>query len=131
MGFWVVVEQRARLGNVGIGLRNVAWLWWLAIDNRGHVELFLEQRDQFVEFDGSRLAEVEDVVVAVVVVNGCCDAVDNVVDVGVIATRGAVTKDWYWFLLGDQVGEFMNCQVRTLSWSIDREKAQAHAAETI
>src|SRR6185369_5532993 len=131
LSFWVVVEQGARLGNVGKGLWNIAWLWRLALNDRGHIELFLEQCDQFAELDGSRLAKIENVVVAVVVVNGCYHAVNDVVDVGVIAPRAAVTEDGYRFALCDQLREFMNGKVGALSWSIDREKAQAHAAQTV
>jgi hypothetical protein len=43
LGFWVVLERIARLGNVGVSLWNIAWLWRLTVDNRGHVELFLEK----------------------------------------------------------------------------------------
>ena len=71
------------------------------------------------------------VVVALVVIDGGHDAVDDVVDVGVIAARGAVAEDGDWFTLADQFREFVNREIRALPWSIDCEKPQAHAAQSV
>ena len=99
LGFWVVAEQGARFRDVGKGLRNVAWLWRLAIDDGVRVEFLFEERNQFVELNRARLAEIEDFVVALVVMDRSHDAVDDVVDVGVITARCAVAEDGDWFTL--------------------------------
>src|SRR6185369_14933455 len=131
LGLWIVAEQRAGLGNVGEGLRNVAGLRRLAIDRRRHVELFLQQRNSLVQFDCSRFAEVEHFVIALVVIDRRHDAVDYVVDVGVIATCGAVAENRDWFTLGYEFGEFVNREIRALAWSIDCEKSKTDAAQSV
>ena len=85
------------MGDIGVGLRNIAWLGRLTVDYCVRVEFFFEEGNQLVELDGALFAEVEDVVVAVVVVDGGNDAVDDVVDVGVIAACSSVAEDWDWF----------------------------------
>src|SRR5215207_1287341 len=63
--------------------------------------------------------------------DGRHDSVDDVVDVGVIATRGAVAEDGNRLALADQFCEFVNREVRALSWTIDGEKTEAYAAQTV
>ena len=96
-----------------------------------HVELFLQQGNQFLEFDSARLAEVEDVEFGLVVMHRGDDAVDDVVNISVIATRGAVAENRNWFALADQFGELVNCEIGALSWSVDGEESKANAAQSV
>src|ERR1043165_3356545 len=129
--FGVVAEQGARFRDVGEGLRDVSGLRRLALDDGVYAELLFQERDQFVELDRARLAEIDDFVASLVVADDGHDAVDDVVDVSVIATRTAVAEDGDWLTCSDQLCEFVNREVRTLSWSIDGEKAQADTAQPV
>src|SRR5215204_2029672 len=68
--FGTVAEQFAGLGNVCKGLGNIPWLRRLAVNYRVRVQLFLQERDQFVELDGARLTKIDHFVVGLVVVDG-------------------------------------------------------------
>src|SRR6476620_5722940 len=64
-----------------------------------------------------------------VVIDRGADALDDVVDVGVIAAGRSVAKNLNRLALGDQAGELMYRKVRPLPCSVDREKSQADSAD--
>src|SRR5215213_5125922 len=127
----VVAEQTARLRHVRVSLRHVAWLRRLTLDEGRAVECFFQKRDQFPQLDGLRLAEVEDFVVARVVINRGAHARDDVVYVGVVAPRRAVAEDGDGAARVNQFGELVNRQVGPLARAVDREEAQAHAPHAV
>src|SRR5947199_10157699 len=65
---WVVAEKPFRLRDVGEGLRHVAGLQGLALNHGVTAQLMFEQADQFSKLDRARLAEVDDLVAARLVI---------------------------------------------------------------
>ena len=60
---------------------------------RARAKLHFDQSDQFPQLDRARFAEINDFVVTLVVVNRRANAGDDVINVSVIAARGAVAKN--------------------------------------
>ena len=58
-------------------------------------------------------------------------ALDDVIDVGKIASCGAIAVKVYWLIVIDEIGEFVYSQVGTSAWSVDGEKAQAGCANFV
>ena len=51
LGLGIIAKQVSSLGDVGVGLRHIAWLQGLAIDFRFHAQFLLQKRDQFAQLD--------------------------------------------------------------------------------
>ena len=89
----IVAKQPARLRDIGkVCGTSPGCNGWRSI-KRMAIQLFFKQRDQFVQFDGLRFSQIEDFVIALLVVNRGAHARDDVVDIGVVASRRAVAED--------------------------------------
>ena len=62
-------------------------------------EIFLEQADQARKFDGIGFAEIENFVHRAVIIDRRPHALNDVVDICVIAAGGSVAKDLYRLVL--------------------------------
>ena len=60
------------------------------------------------------------------VVHCCDDAPKYVIDVGVIATRAAVTEDLDRGAFEHHEGEFMDCEVGPLAWSLHCKESKCN-----
>src|SRR5258708_40017333 len=90
---WIIAEQPPRLADVGIRLRYVTRLQRLAINDRMLIEFLFQQGDQFAQFDGARLTEIDHFKITLIIIYCGPDTGDYVVDKSVIAPRCAITKN--------------------------------------
>src|SRR5450432_2550401 len=127
----IVAEQRPGLRNVCKGLRHIAWLHWLLLDDGIQIQFPLDQGNQFSQFNGSRLPEINHFVVASVVIDRRTHSRNDVVDVGVVTTRQAIAKYRDRFSRADQTSEFVNGQVGSLPRSVHRKEAQTDTANAV
>src|SRR5438477_8878227 len=125
----VVAEEPSRLRYVGEGLRHVAGLQGLSVDDGITPQLFFEQTDQFAKFHSARLAEVDYLERRRLVVHRRAHARDDVVNVRVVAPRRAVAEDRDRLAAADELRELMYSQVGPLARAVDREEAKGHRAQ--
>src|ERR1700687_211525 len=125
----IVAEQPPRLRNVCKGLRHIAWLQRLLLDDGVLVQFPLKQRNQLPQINRARLAEINDFVVTIRVIDRCAHAGDDVINVGVVTTRQAIAENRDRFSRADQTSEFVDGEIGSLPRAIYREKAQADAAD--
>src|ERR1043165_185179 len=125
----VVAEEPPRFRDVGEGLRHVAGLRGPALDEGLAAQLALEQGDQLAQAHRARLAEVEDLEGARLVVDGRAHARDDVVNEGVVAPRRAVAEDGERAALADEARELVDGEVGALARAVDREEAEADRAQ--
>src|SRR5688500_19846149 len=95
------------------------------------VELLLEEGDQLIQFNGLRLSQIKDLVIARIVVDSGAHSRNDVGDICVVPTGRAISEDWDRAALADQLRKFVNREVRALTRAIDCEEAQAHAANVV
>src|SRR5204863_8940315 len=107
----VIAKQSSRFRYVGEGLRHVAGLQGLSVNDGITPQLFFEQTDQFAKFHSARLAEVHYFVQARLVIQRRAHARDDVFNVCVIAARRAVAEDGDWLALRDEPRELMYGEV--------------------
>lgn len=124
-----VTEQVVRLVDIGVGAWDVSGLVADDFNLSSHSAGFFDHLDQFGEGGGGRPTEVENFEVRLVIVGSGQNAIHDVLDVGVVAGGGAVSVLLDGFASEDALGEFGNSEVRALTWSVDREKAQTHATD--
>ena len=91
-GSGIVAEVLAGLGDVGKGDGHVARLFGENLDEGFFAEGVFECADQFGEGSGLAFAEVEDVEGGALVVESGEDALEDVVDEGVVAPGGAIAE---------------------------------------
>ena len=69
-------------------------MFGLTVDNRLFANDFFDRRNHFGKRDGLVVAEVDDFVGCLIVVQGTEDPFYDIVDIGVVAAGGAITEDW-------------------------------------
>src|SRR5690606_30431976 len=122
-GMGRVADFLLRKGDIGVGARHVPRLLRLVVQNRLLPYRPLDRLDKFPEAHGAAAAEVVDAVAVVRdVLQAPRDATDNIFDVRVVATGGAIAEEWNRLAGIDEAGEFVNCQVRPLPGAVDGEK---------
>ena len=126
-----VVKDPASFGNIRIGERNITGLFRQAIDVRFHAGGFLDAGDELGKRVGRRAAEVDDFERGGGVTACGHDALNDVVDVGVIASGTAIAVLVDRLAGHDVAAELRDGEVRPLAWAVDREKAQADAADAV
>src|SRR5262249_27455884 len=95
-----------------------------ALDDRFPSQSLLKQLDQMIDRDGLRLTKIDDLERRRVVSDRGQNALQNVVNVGEIAFRRAVTENRNGASAVDQPREFVNRQVGALARAVDREEPQ-------
>ncbi len=126
-----VVKDTASLGDIGIGERHVAGLVRQVIDLRLPAGDFLDAGNELSQRVGGRAAEVDDFEIRGGVTACGHDALNDVVDVGVIASGTAIAVLIDRLAGHDVAGELGDGEVRPLAWAVDGEKAQADAADAV
>ena len=114
----VIAEQSPRLRYVGEGLRHVAGLQGLSVNDGITAQLFFEQTDQFAKFHSARLAEVDYLERRRLVIQRRAHARDDVVNVCVVAPRRTVAEDWDGLALRDEPRELVYGEV----WALARPR---------
>ena len=110
--------------DVGAGERDVAGLRGLAVEDRFRVQGLLEQLDELFETGGVRAAEVDDVPRQLWEIAGGEDALDDVVDVRVVAAGAAVAEERDRLLRQHLARELVDGEVGPLAGAVDGEEAQ-------
>ena len=125
LGVRVVAEEAPGFVDVRVGQRHVAGLLGHLVDDGFFPEALLDGGDEVVERRGLAFAEVEDVAERAVVGEAGAQALEDVVDVGVVAPRGAVAELVDRLAFPDRLGEGVDGEVGALARAIDGEEAQA------
>src|SRR6185436_9651044 len=128
---WIIAKNLSGFRNISKGLRHVARLQWLPVYFCLRAQLFLDERNQFAQFDSPRLAEVDHFVVALFIVDGGAHASNDVVDKRIVTAGCAISKNWNRFVLANQAREFVNGEIGTLTWPVDCEEAQTDTAYAV
>src|SRR5262245_58237514 len=127
----VVVKEATRFCDVCVGLCHVTRLQRLTIDDGVRIKLAFKQRNQFTQFYRARLAEVDNFILRNVVVNCGTNSGEDVINIGVVAARCAVTENWNWLPLANELRKLVNCEIRTLSCTVHRKEPQADATHFV
>src|SRR3990172_2272310 len=88
----LVAKQGASLVDVRPRLRHVSRLIRQPLDGRRNAKRLLEPGNHLAQADGLVVPEVDHLVRRAVVLHGCAYARDDVVDVGVVSSRGTVAE---------------------------------------
>ena len=120
----IVTEKFPRFGNVGAGQRHVARLLGQPVDLCFFAERLFDRGDQVFELNRFTLAEIKNVEHGPVVFERRRRPLDDVVDVGVVAARRAVTELIDRFVRMNFLRELMDREIGTLSRPVNGEIAQ-------
>ena len=101
------------------------------IDLRFFAERVFDRRDQILELDRFAFAQIENVEQRPVVFERGHRALNDVVDVSVIAARGAVAELVDRLAGMNAFGELMNGQIGTLARAVNREVTQRDDAHPV
>src|SRR5436853_3277528 len=131
LGLWIVAEQPTRFRNISKGLRHIARLHRLPIDFGALAERVFHDGNQFAQFNRARLAQIDDFVIALVVIDRRTNAGDYIVDISIIPPRPSIAEYRNWFARGDQFRKLVNRQVGPLACAINGEEAQANDPQVV
>src|SRR6185312_47242 len=115
----VVSQQSPCFAYVRVCLGNISGLQRLPINDGVLIKFLFKERDQFSQFNRARLAEVEDLKITFRIINRRARARDDVINVCVVASGGAVAKNRDGLSLADQSSEFMYRQIRPLPSAVN------------
>src|SRR5690606_23654151 len=130
-----VAEQPGGLGDVGAGAQHIAGLSGSGLDPRFDLQRIGDEVDEAADGRGAALAEVDDLELRVHAARPFDrgdDAVEDVIDPGVIAFGRSVAEHRHRPPVQHQRGELPDGEVRALAGAVDGEETQgddAHAVE--
>ena len=123
------VEEFLRLRDVRVRPLDIAGLGRQLLDLRLDLHRLGDAGDEVLELGRFRAAQVDDFVLGLI--QALCptqaahDAVDDVLDVGVVPARGAVAVHRDRLIRQELPGELVDRQVRSLARAVDGEEAEA------
>ena len=122
----VVTEEQTGFRNIGARQRHVTRLFWQLINlclfsNRG-----FDRFDQILQRHGFAFPEIKDVPPRAVVIQRRDRALNNVVNVSVIALSRAIAELIDRLVGQNLASELMNRQIGTLPRSVNRKETQRH-----
>src|SRR5262249_31685909 len=123
---WVIAEQFPRLRNICVGTRHIAGLLRQTIDFCLLSQSIFDRQNEIFQLNRLILAKIKDVIHWAIVIECRHRALDNIIDVGVIAPRGAIPKLIDRLPGVNAPGELMNRQIGALSWSVNSEIPQRY-----
>src|SRR6266513_1777542 len=127
----IVSEQFSRLRNVGTCTRHIAGLFREAIDFCFFPYGIFDRRNQVLQLNRLILAEIKDVIQRTIVIERGHGALNDIVNVGVIATRASIPKLIDRCSGVNAPGELMNRQIRTLPRAVNSEIPQSDNAHLV
>src|ERR1043166_9211165 len=130
-GSWLVAEQFSRLRNIRTSKGHIAGLLRQLVYFRLFPKRVFDRNDQVFELDRLALTKVNDIEEGAFVPERGHRTLNYVVDVSVIASRGAVAKLLDRLAGINTTSELMNCQVRPLSRTVHSEVTEGDDTELI
>src|SRR6185503_1478817 len=131
VGTRIIAQKPAGFAYIGESDGNVARLHRPMLDEGALAETPLEELNDSAKLDCLRLAKVEYLKPALIVLHGGDHSGDDVVDVSVVALCRAVAEDRNWLFPGYQPCELMNGQIGPLSGAVDREESKANNPQIV
>ncbi len=128
---WIVAKKFPRFGDICASKRHVAWLFGKLINPRFFSDGVFNCRDQIFQLYRFAFAKIENVEKRSVVIERRRHALNDVVDVGVIATCRAVTELIDRLARANFLRELVNRQIRPLPRAVDRKETQRDDAHLI
>src|SRR5690349_10293006 len=110
---WLIVEKTACLGNIRPGDGHITWLGRKEVDLRGFTECYLQVFNQFEQFYGLGIPEINHIEIGLVF-HRPEDSSHNIIDESVIAAGAAVAKKRNDLPSLDERGELVDRQIRAL-----------------
>ena len=107
-------------------MRHIARLFREAIDFRFFSDGAFNRQNEIFQLNRLTLTEIKDVIKWAIVIERGHRALNDVIDVGVIALRAAISKLIDRLAGVNAPGELMNRQIRTLPWAVNSEIPQRY-----
>src|SRR5687768_10258993 len=101
------------------------------MDSRADAKNRLQRRNEIGQTHRLVVAEIDRLIRAPLVIHRGANAGNGVVDVRVIAAALTASEEGNTFAARHQLGEFPDGEIRTLTWSIDREEAEREEADPV
>src|SRR6266513_712734 len=130
-GGWIVTEQFPCFGNVRASQGHIAWLLRQPVNFRFFSKRIFDRNNQVFKLNGLALAKIENVEEGTLILKRSHRSLNHVIDVSVIATRGAVAELIDGLAGVNAPGELMDRQIRTLPRTIHGEVPKRHHPQLV
>ena len=127
----IVAEQSSRFGNVSTSQRDIARLLGQLIDLGLFAERLFDFLDQILELNGFAFAEIKNIEQGSVIYERGHGALNDVVDLSVIAAGGAITELVDRLAGVDFFCELVNGQIGALARAVNGEITQRDNAQLV